>query len=298
MGGAVERAIALVVGRQHGYITRAQLLALGLSRRAIQDRIQTARLIRVHAGVYAVGYVNRMPVARACAAVLACGERAALSHGSAATLWGFNKYWDEPFEVTVAGSQRRRAGIRIHRSRVLLRRDVTMQLGIRVTSPARTALDVAPGLTDRRLPRVVNDGLRGPHLHLDDLADVLRRNPTHPGTQRLLHFVGDHVPTNSPLEDDFVAFAKRYGLPVPVTNIYLFGYEIDVFYPRERVIIEVDSHGYHSDRHSFERDRERDVVMLAADILTVRITDERMKGAPRREVERLFKILERRRRAV
>jgi very-short-patch-repair endonuclease len=228
--------------------------------------------------------------------VLACGEKAALSHGSAASLWGFNKHWDMPFEVT-APSIRIRDGIKVHRSRTLIRRDVTKQLGIRVTSPARTVLDTAPRLSGKRLSRFVNDALRTPYLHVPDLADVLNRNPNHPGTKRLRRFVTDPT-TNSPLEDDFLDFARRYGLPKPVTNAHLLGYEIDVLYPRERVIVEVDSHAFHSDRDSFEGDRKRDVVMLAAGIVTVRITDERMKQEPEAEATRLLAILAARRKAA
>jgi hypothetical protein len=292
MVDAVERAIATLAARQHGYITRSQLLATGLGRAAIDYRIETGRLIPVYAGVYAVGYVRRTPIERAAAAVLACGEKAALSHGSAASLWGFAKHWDEPFEVT-APSIRKRDGIKVHRSRTLARRDITRQLGIKVTTPARTVLDNAPRLTGKRLSRFVNDALRTPYLHVPDLADVLNRNPKHPGTKRVLPFV--HKPTNSPLEDDFLEFAKRYGLPTPETNTHLLGYEIDVFYPRERVIVEVDGHEYHSDRDSFERDRKRDVVMLEADIVTARITDERMKHEAEQEARRLLAILAARR---
>ena len=294
---AIERAIAAVAGPQYGYITRSQLLAIGLTPRAIQYRVEIGRLIPVHAGVYAVGHVNRTPVARAGAAVLACGNRAALSHGSAAVLWGYDKYWEEPFEVTIAGSTRRRPAIKVHRSRTLLRRDITRQLGVTVTSPARSMLDYAPRLTEKRLGRVVNDALRGPYLHLDDLADVVRRNPIHPGTKRLLRFVEDPSgPTNSPLEDDFVAFAKQYGLPVPVTNTHILGYEVDILYPMERVIVEVDGYEFHSDRDSFEGDRNRDADMLAHDHVTVRVTKRRMKQSPEREARRLNKILENRRR--
>jgi hypothetical protein len=158
-------------------------------------------------------------------------------------------------------------------------------------------LDYVPRLSEKRVGRVVNDGLRGPHLHLDDLGDVLRRNPTHPGTKRLLRFVEDPSgPTNSPLEDDFVEFAKRYGLPAPVTNTWLGGYEVDILYPAERVIVEVDGFDFHSDRDSFERDRDRDADMLEADYLTVRVTKERMSHMPGREARRLNAILDRRRR--
>jgi hypothetical protein len=289
----VEAAIALIAGRQHGYITRAQLLAVGLGMGAIKYRVETGRLIPVYAGVYAVGYVRRTPEARACAAVLACGEKAMLSHRSAASLWGFDKHWDEPFEV-IAPSIRRREGIKVHRCRTLARRDITRQLGIRVTSPARTVLDNATRFTGKRLSRFVNDALRTPYLHVPDLADVLNRNPGHPGTRRVRPYV--RAPTNSPLEDDFLEFAERFGLPTPVTNTHLLGFEIDVFYPRERVIVEIDGAGFHMDRDSFERDRRRDVIMLEADIVTVRITDERMNHEAEEEALRLLAILAARRR--
>jgi very-short-patch-repair endonuclease len=296
MAGAIDKAIAALAGRQHGYVSRAQLLKLGLTPKAVLWRVQTGWLIQVYAGVYAVGYVQRTPVARAHAVVLACGERSALSHASAASLWGFNKHWDEPFEVTVASSHRRRKGIKVHRSRTLARRDITWQLGIRVTTPARTVLDTAPRLTGKRLSRFVNDALRTPYLHVAHLADVLNRNPNHPATKRILPYV--RTPTNSPLEDDFVEFARRYGLPKPTTNTYLLGYEIDVLYPRERVIVEVDGYEFHSDRDSFERDRKRDVVMLAAGVVTVRITKDRMQDEPEEEAGRLRSILAARRKAA
>jgi len=85
--GRIAAKIHHLGRRQHGHVTRAQLLALGLSSRAISRRIESGELVVVHAGVYAVGYVRTDPLARAAAAVLACGEDAVLSHASAAALW-------------------------------------------------------------------------------------------------------------------------------------------------------------------------------------------------------------------
>jgi Protein of unknown function (DUF559)/Transcriptional regulator, AbiEi antitoxin len=293
-----DRAIAVLAGRQHGYITRAQLLAIGLQPHTIKRRVAVGRLIPVHAGVYAVGHVNRTPVARAAAAVLACGDQAVLSHGSAATLWGLNKYWDMPFEVTVT-ALRTRNGIKVHRSRTLARRDITRQLGIRVTTPARSVLDIAPQLTDKRLTRVVNNARHNRILHLDDLADVLKRNPNHPGTKRLWPFTeGRRGITRSDLEDAFIAFAQRHGLPAPETNVPLLAYVVDVLFATERVIVEVDSWEFHRFKTSFESDRDRDADLLAAGYQTVRITDERMKTDPEHEARRLKAILNARRRAA
>jgi hypothetical protein len=279
-------------------VTRTQLLALGLTVAAIRHLVAIGRLIPVHSGVYAVGYVNRTPVARACAAALACGPRALLSHGSAATLWGFYKYWDEPFEVTVP-SLRNRPGIKIHRSRTLSGPDFDRQLGIPATSPARTALDIAPRLTDERLTRVVNDGRHARVVHLDDLADVIARNPKHPGAKRLRGFVDAPAgPTRSELEDRFVAFAKRFGLPTPLTDVKVNGRHVDALFPAERVIVELDSWEFHRFRSSFEGDRNRDADQLAGGHVTVRVTDERMKRTPEHEAQRLNKILADRRRTL
>jgi hypothetical protein len=293
MPEALDRLIAAVAGKQFGYITRTQLLSLGVGPGAIKYRVEIGRLIPVYAGVYAVGSVNITPLGRATAAILACGDRAVLSHGSAATLWGFNKYWEMPFEVT-APTVRTHRGIKVHRSRTLTRRDITRQLGVRATTPERTTLDIAPRLTQKRLTRVVNDARLAGFLHLNDLADVLDRNPTHPGTKRLRPFVETpRNPTRSPLEDDFVAFCERYGLPVPVVNTYILGYEVDALFPVERVIVELDGERFHGDR--FEGDRDRDADLLAAGYPTVRVTHKRMKRNPDHEAHRLNEILEGRR---
>jgi hypothetical protein len=297
MAAEFDKVIAALTRRQHGHVTRGQLLALGLGEDAIDYRLKVRRLIPVHAGVYAVGHVSATPVARAAAAVLACGEGAALSHGSAASLWGFFNRWGESYEV-IATSARRRPGIRVHRSATVTRRDLTRQLGIRVTTPARTVLDISPRLTDKRLTRVVNDACHARQLNLSDLAEVLTRNPFHPGAKRLTPFVkAPRGMTRSELEDAFVAFAQRYGLPAPAINTHVNGHEADALFEHERVIVEIDSWEFHRDRTSFESDRNRDAELLAAGFQTVRVTDERLKESPESEARRLHSILAARRAA-
>jgi hypothetical protein len=73
-----------LVRAQHGVLTRADLLTLGFSERAIKHRVASGRLHPIAAGVYAVGRQELTPDGRWMAAVLACGEGALLSHRSAA----------------------------------------------------------------------------------------------------------------------------------------------------------------------------------------------------------------------
>ncbi len=292
---ALEERIAAQAAKQHGHITREQLLEFGLGEKAIYYRLRLGRLHRVHPGVYAVGHRRRAPIELAAAAVLACGGGAALSDFSAAALWGFVRGWPEQPEVSVA-RERRPRGIRIHRRRDLLRQEKTRQLGIPVTTPARTVLDCARRLKGRRLTRLVNDALLSLFLHRSELIEAIERHPKHPGSARvapLLRHMGG--PTKSSLEDRFVAFCERHDLPRPETNVRIDGREVDAFFRAERVIVELDSYEFHSDRATFERDRDKDADATAKGLITVRLTDERMKDTPREEAARLRKILAARR---
>ncbi len=293
----IDRQIAHIAVGQHGNVTRPQLLALGVDRGSIDHRVQTGRLFRIHRGVYAVGRPPNKPIERAAAALLACGPRAALSHGSAMTLWGFWKHWDEPFEVTLT-THRRPTDVRIHRSSTLRRRDVTVHHGLSVTSPARTILDMAPRLKPRVLTRLINDARRGNLLSLEDLADVVTRNATHPGAPLLRpHLDNEQNPTRSDGEDDFPGFCQRHGLPTPLMNATVHGFEVDAYFPEEMLIVELDGWPYHRDRASFESDRDRDATMLMHGIPTVRITYDRLDEREEREASRLETILRQRRAA-
>jgi hypothetical protein len=87
-----------LAARQHGVVTREQLVALGFRAGAIAYRCKVGRLHLLHRGVYAVGHRPPSPLATAMAAVLACGPNAALSHRSAATLWRILPRWTSPVE--------------------------------------------------------------------------------------------------------------------------------------------------------------------------------------------------------
>src|SRR5690349_18557849 len=50
-----DEQIAALARRQHGAVSRAQLLELGLGADAITYRCQTGRLYRAHLGVFTVG---------------------------------------------------------------------------------------------------------------------------------------------------------------------------------------------------------------------------------------------------
>lgn len=277
-----------MAARQFGHVTYAQLRALGLTRHQIDRRFRSGQLIRVHAGVYAVGHPRPEAIARSAAAVLACGDAAVLGYLSAATVWGMRPTWPRIPEVIVPAKRRPR-GIRIHVHPTLESRDIRRHRGIRVTSPARTLYDIAPRLTAAQAARAANEARLNRHLRPRDLEDILSR---YPGAAILRALVEQPTgPTRSEFEDRFRAFALAYGLPTPTLNARVAGYEVDALFPAHKVIVELDGYEYHQGRRSFERDRERDAALLAAGYVTIRITWQRLTTQPEREAARLQAIL-------
>lgn len=282
-----------MANRQQGVVTNRQLMECGLTRRQIAHRVATGWLFPVHPRVYAVGRPPFLPIHFAAAAVLACGPGAALSHLGALAVHGFNKQWPRRFDV-IATVDRRPAGITVHHYQRLTRADFTLRQGIRVTSLARTVLDCLPRLDERTRTRTINDALHSRWLKRHELLDVRQRFPHHPGARLLdphLEQTGSGV-TLSDLEDAFLAFCRRYGLPTPHTNQRAGTTMVDASFPGHRLIVELDSWEYHSDRQAFETDRERDAINLADGVPTIRSTWKRLHEKADAEARYFRRILE------
>src|SRR5215216_4341862 len=184
--GAMDRAILAIADRQHGVISLAQLLGLGLTERAVHARAAVGRLHRIHQGVYAVGRPDVPIKGRWTAAVLACGDGALLSHQSAATLHGLLRARSGRIHVTVPRRTTvARAGIRVHRSTCLVPEDRTEVHEIPCTSVPATLLGIAA-----TAPRNVLDSACN-RAEMEDLLDMraiewrLERRASHPGATRL-----------------------------------------------------------------------------------------------------------------
>jgi hypothetical protein len=162
---------------------------------------------------------------------------------------------------------------------------VTVHFGIPVTTPARTLLDLAEVLDTASLTRAANEARLRHKSTLPELRELLIRSPGR-ATRRLKPFVeGVTGPTRSLLEDEFLAFVARYGLPTPEVNQIVAGYEVDMLWRDHRLIVELDGRDYHE--HRFEEDRDRDATLLSAGFPVVRITPKRIRHEPDREARRL-----------
>jgi very-short-patch-repair endonuclease len=226
--------------------------------------------------------------------VLTCGEGSVLSHRTAAQLWELLSAVGE-LHVTVPGRNPGiRDGIHIHRVRCLLPDENTTKHGIPLTTPARTICDLAAteplrdvesALAEARIHRLATDR---------QLAAVIARAPTRPGAHiisKLLAQEDDSGYTRSRAERRLRDLIRAADLDTPLFNEPVQGFVVDVVWPKQSLIVEVDGYTYHSHRAAFERDRRRDQELIAAGYRVIRVTWLQLRDRPIETIAIIIKAL-------
>jgi very-short-patch-repair endonuclease len=289
-----DRALGELAKRQHGVVARRQLLALGMSERAIDGRLGRGQLHQVFRGVFVFGPRRIGRKGRWMAAVLAAGERAVLSHRSAARLWRLLPPAAERIELTCRpGRVVRRHGIVSHEGK--MRDDEwLMRDGIPVTSPFRTVFDLASVLKMRDLERAFHEAEARQLTDRVSLPMLLDRYPGRRGAKNLRALLEARQPvgiTRNDFEEAFLALVDHCGLRRPRMNadFAIRGrfFEIDALWERERVAVELDSRSIHGTHRKFESDRLRDRILVAEGWRTMRITWRQLQDEPNEIAEDL-----------
>jgi hypothetical protein len=146
--------------------------------------VLSTRLIRLYRGVHAIGHVEKAREVAWLAAVKACGPGAALSHLDSGELWKFLEPDEGHLPHVTAPGNRSVPGIRVDRS-ALDARDVMHRRGIRVTSPARTLIDLASTLSEQALRHAVRQAQGGRLLSVPYMLRTLDRLGPRRGTHTL-----------------------------------------------------------------------------------------------------------------
>jgi very-short-patch-repair endonuclease len=271
---ATDLEIATLAAAQHGVVARSQLLALGLTNEAVARRLGGGRLHAVHRGVYAVGHTVLTKEGRWMAATLATGG--VLSHATAAAAWEILPV-GAAIHVTVPGDpgRRRRAGIRVHRSRTLTSDDATVRRGIPLTTPERTLADLARTMKGRPLEQLLDRAER--RLDFARLRDIAP-----PSLQAVLSlYTAGSTPTRSELEEALLRLCDDHGLTRPETNTVIEGELVDAAWRDRRLIVEVDGYDFHKGPLKFASDRERDVDLTTQGWRVLRFTWGHVTARPK-----------------
>jgi very-short-patch-repair endonuclease len=268
-------ALLARAAKQHGVVLRRQLLDVGFTPSAIKHRISRGDLHPMWRGVYAVGRPEVDKCGRWMAATLICGPAALLSHESAAELWQLRRTRAGPIHVSAPlSANHRREGIALHRRTALAAHDFTRRLGIPVTSPLCTLVDLADRLPRDPLEAAVIEADKRGLVDPDQLRRALDAIRPRPGLG-LLRAVLDRETlalTDSELERRFLPLVRRAGLPPPLTQQTVNGFRVDFHWPQLGLIVETDGLTYHRTPTQQARDRVRDQAHTAAGLTTLRFT--------------------------
>ena len=146
---------------------------------------------------------------------------------------------------------------------------------------------------------MIDTALHTPYLTLEQLHELISRLPHTAAARRLRTLLEPgYRPTRSELERARRRWCRAYDIPVGLINYPRHGVELDVYYPEHKLIVELDSLEYHTDRKTFQRDREKDRQHLANGDATIRLTWEALHLDPAGEAELFHAILRQRRQAA
>ena len=228
-------------------------------------------------------------------AVLAEAATTMLSHPSAATLWGIASVSSFRSRVVQAASLPAR-----HRASPehLPADGITQRNRIPVTTIPRTLFDLAKTIPrPRGLERAMNKAETQRLLHnlsLPSPRPLPRRSGTPPPPFAPLlaaRPAAGATVTRSELEVRFLEFVDELGFPIPQTNQWIEGFEIDCLWREQRLAVELDGRAFHDTLQAYERDRERDRLLQAAGWRPIRVTWrqlERSRGGLERDLRRML----------
>lgn len=288
--------VAKRAARQHGLIATRQLTACGIVGPMVTVRVRRGGLHPKYRGVYAAGHDALTQTGTFVAAVLACGAGAVLGHYAAAAHLDLLAHDGcDPDVIVPRSGGRKIDGIRVHRSR-LDPRDVWTRDGIRVTSPARTILDLAATMGPKALRRLVRQAQAERHVNVRQLLEILQRHPGRRGAAKLRAVIADGpAPTRSHHEDQVLDLIDRAGITRPELNVWLHldGRNIspDMLWRERRLVVECDSRRWHSDPLTLQDDADKQAILEANGYRVLRITWGQAVNHPRQTADRIRSAL-------
>jgi very-short-patch-repair endonuclease len=154
--------------------------------------------------------------------------------------------------------------------------------------------DLSAHAEQRELERALAEAFAQRLTNSDDIRALLTRYPGRRGTRRLQDLLergSRPALTRSQAEERFLALTRKGQLQDPEVNVTLEGYEVDFLWRQERLVVEIDGRAFHSSDRTFESDRRRDAVLLAAGLRVMRVTWRQIVSEPEALLVRLTRTL-------
>jgi very-short-patch-repair endonuclease len=282
--------LAAVADRQQGRVTWAQIQALGVDRRAVTTWLKQRNLHPRLPGVYAVGHSSGGIESDLAAALLYAGPGAMLSHATAAWWWGLLDDPPRTIQVSTPRQPKSQPGVRIHPRR---RHDRVWHRGFPTTTLPQILVDLA----SQEPLRVVRRALaKADYARILDVEAINAHiGPGRPGSAKLRTALKGHNPrlarTKSQLEVMLLEICEAAGLPMPETNVYIAGWEVDALWREQRIAVEVDGIGNHRSPAQVRRDRRKEHELRRHGLTPIRYSDEQLLEHPDEVQAELTRLL-------
>ncbi|MCF6386361.1 DUF559 domain-containing protein [Mycobacterium sp. MBM] len=244
----------------------------------VTDHGLRTRFRAVYRNVYLGRDVEMTALRRAAAAALWAGPDAVLVGTSAAAVWGTK--WlnaNSPAEV-VRPDRHSPPGI-VVRSFALAADDVVVRAGLRITTAARTAFDIARLTPQADAVPVLDALLRATRISGADVLGLIAGHPATRGVRRAeatLALVDGGA--ESPQESRVRLMLIKAGLPVPETQIEFFDeygaafIRSDMGWRSWKVLVEYDGVQHWSDSRQRAWDIERAAVLESMGWAVIRVS--------------------------
>jgi very-short-patch-repair endonuclease len=290
-----QAACARLAASQNGVLTTAQALEIGMSRSSIARLVSAGKWEWVLPRVLAPGPGNLSLEGRATAACF-WAPGAAASHFTSARFWSLIDFDPDRVEITCPRHLRTPDGLITHYSPVVQAQEVR---GVRMTTVARTLLDLASQTTQGQLEGALEEALRRRLTSLPTLERFVDQfgGRGRPGSSALRQIVGRYkeLPTESHLERKVLALFHRHRFPQPITQYVIneggLDYRVDFGYPSVRVGIEAHSFRWHTGRKSWSYDLKRLNALSRIGWTMLFITNEDVEDGGYRFFETLEALL-------
>ena len=280
----VDQIIARIAATQNGRVRRKQLLAAGVTSDAIKHRLKTGRLFIVHRGTYAVGHRASDWRGRARQALMTFDGFVVISHWWAAALWGLSPFPDGPVHVTRAkpsARARKRKDIIVHPTKLLDPRDFTERLGLAITTPERTILDLAGHLSQYELEALIAEALVRKLVTDRSLKAAVKRAGRRKGVAKLNRALEESPGlTRSEYERRLRRICREANLPQPRMNAIVDGFEVDAYFEEQGVIVEVNPFSTHGHRRAHDKDTRKLAALAAKGFTVLPFTDSEITEQP------------------
>lgn len=306
----LDRLVGELASTQHGAFSASQLPSATPS--TLRTRTSAGRWRRVRRGVFVIAGSPDTWEQRLWIRLLMAGPGAVVGARSAGVLHqlrGLKPGALDIIQPEESAPYAKRNSLR--RTNQLPKWQVTEARGFPVVTPERALFDIAglatiyrrramlPYVSEYEVARLVDNAITQKLITVRSMRHVhlALAGRGRPGSRLMREILDErgagHVPTESELEDAFIRLVKDFDLPSPRRQVTLgpasgaIG-RVDFYYAEARLVVEADSHAFHSQRTQVLADHRRDMEFLANGWQVLRV-DWQQLTKERAQVARLLR---------